>query len=349
MAWNPQAAPQDLPTKDKFKHDTRVMGKRKSIRLIDIALEAWEADHGLENSTWVYKECRHWLKAKEGKNSSGAVKRRGEIFTLLAGAIQWIAYNDPELGVAFEAFHRRKAGLPDGHADAHSMPGVYQHERSTYMASGKEHAMSATEIASEYLMPAGRLDALGVADTFSKLTEEEYISAAGALGNVDVIYLRKMSRLRFMLMQNQYHMLCSIDMQLFTTDQRDGWPFAMDRYGNLFCADNRDHGGQFNHSSFNAGREVICAGNMKINNGQLIMIDNNSGHYQPPLQQLENAIINLRDEQVDLSACLIEAHDYETQPGFHVVWEYTVDAFLGRNAIRMGVARDRVELRRQAV
>lgn len=346
MAWNPNFVPRDLPTLKQFKHDTRVIGKRKSIRLVDIALDAWNEDHGLENTIWVYKECRHWLKAKEGKNSSGAELRRGEIRNLLAGAIQWIAYNDPDLGAAFEAFHRKKAGLPDGHADSHSMPGVYQHERSTYLASGKEHALSATEIGSEYLMPSGRLDALGIADTFSALSEDEYIAAAEVLGSVDVIYFRKMSRLRLMLLQDQHHMLCRIDMQPITTDMRDGWPFAMDRYGNLFCADNRGHGGQFNHSSFNAGKEVICAGNMQINHGQLIRIDNNSGHYQPPLRQLENCIRIMRDDQVDLRACLVHAHDYETEPGFHIQWEYTVDSFMERGALRMGRSRDRVQISR---
>ena len=37
----------------------------------------------------------------------------------------------------------------------------------------------------------------------------------------------------------------------------------------------------FHHSSFLAGNEVACAGEIYVENGNLIKIDNNSGHYAP--------------------------------------------------------------------
>lgn len=39
--------------------------------------------------------------------------------------------------------------------------------------------------------------------------------------------------------------------------------------------------GSFHHSSFNSGKKVRCAGTMEVEDGKLVGIDNNSGHYQP--------------------------------------------------------------------
>ena len=53
---------------------------------------------------------------------------------------------------------------------------------------------------------------------------------------------------------------------------------------------------RYNHSSFCAGREVICAGLIRINKGDITYISNESGHYTPPPTQLANAIQILAEE-----------------------------------------------------
>jgi hypothetical protein len=60
----------------------------------------------------------------------------------------------------------------------------------------------------------------------------------------------------------------------------NGFMFAMDEYGTLFAraAAGLATGGQYwNHSSFNAGKDVICAGMIRIHAGVLQYVDNNSG------------------------------------------------------------------------
>ena len=85
--------------------------------------------------------------------------------------------------------------------------------------------------------------------------------------------------------------------ELITTVVANGHQtaYAMDYYGNLYCRDvkggfttDSDTGELkfFNHSSFNAGKNVICAGVLVIKDGLLININNMSGHYRPTKDNL---------------------------------------------------------------
>ena len=81
----------------------------------------------------------------------------------------------------------------------------------------------------------------------------------------------------------------------------------MDRYSNLFTYDIGDLEGQgqkppaVNHSSMNAGRAVLCAGMIKVENGQVTLLTNSSGHYKPNKQHFSQAVAILRDEGLDFS------------------------------------------------
>jgi len=61
---------------------------------------------------------------------------------------------------------------------------------------------------------------------------------------------------------------------------------------------------QHNHSSLNAGADVICAGEIEFQNGMITYISNESGHYKPKPRQLQNCVnsLNVADE-ADLSRC----------------------------------------------
>ncbi|MDB6090368.1 MAG: protein IQM3-like [Gammaproteobacteria bacterium] len=56
----------------------------------------------------------------------------------------------------------------------------------------------------------------------------------------------------------------------------------------LFIAEHR--GGVFHHSSFLSGQRVRCAGMIRIDNGRVSAISNNSGHYKPRKQQMVNML-----------------------------------------------------------
>lgn len=76
----------------------------------------------------------------------------------------------------------------------------------------------------------------------------------------------------------------------------------MDKYGNLMSVadDAQFDGGTFRsehrHSSLNAGNNVICAGYIKIVNGEVKYIDNKSGHYKPTEKDLAKAVLTLMNE-----------------------------------------------------
>jgi hypothetical protein len=107
------------------------------------------------------------------------------------------------------------------------------------------------------------------------------------------------------------------------------YPYAMDVYGNFFTkaeGSTRANVDNFNHSSFNAGKAVTCAGMTKIQNGLLLWIDNNSGHYKPGKQHLHNLVCVLAQEGVDLTRAAVGLYDYTG--GAQKVYLYKASNFL---------------------
>lgn len=56
--------------------------------------------------------------------------------------------------------------------------------------------------------------------------------------------------------------------------------YVIDKKGNLYFHAEPD-GGRFHHSTFLGGEDVLSAGNIRVTNGKITMIDNESGHYKP--------------------------------------------------------------------
>lgn len=56
----------------------------------------------------------------------------------------------------------------------------------------------------------------------------------------------------------------------------------------------------FYHSSYMAGRDVLCAGRIFVKQGRLVGIDNASGHYKPSAERLRTAIRDLDRQGVEL-------------------------------------------------
>jgi hypothetical protein len=90
--------------------------------------------------------------------------------------------------------------------------------------------------------------------------------------------------------------------------------YAMDKYGSLitmpvglfFTKNTRVYDGngdaQHNHSSLNAGADVISAGEIEFQNGRIVYISNESGHYKPKAKQLQNCVNSLHvADEADLS------------------------------------------------
>lgn len=134
-------------------------------------------------------------------------------------------------------------------------------------------------------------------------------------GDGTVHYVRQKDRYRYMVFRNSRGLLEDYKGVVITTKDDAGsfpWAYAMDQYGNLFVNDHVGHKNRkhtfWNHSSFNAGNRVRCAGVVQIDKGQLKYIDNASGHYKPSKTDLENCLRTLQDEEVDLSQTEVRLH-----------------------------------------
>jgi hypothetical protein len=162
--------------------------------------------------------------------------------------------------------------------------------------------------------------------TFATLTNAEFDLIArtiGANGEVShVTFLNKLARLEFLVIPDPNLYSSSlrplVDANARTPhDNQDtsfGAPvaemYAMDSYGNLFVKDARSltDGGMWNHSSFNAGNPVVCAGMILIRQGRLDHIDSASGHYQPDAVALRAAVKHLRNEGVVITNTRVTVH-----------------------------------------
>ena len=142
--------------------------------------------------------------------------------------------------------------------------------------------------------------------------------AADSNGNSEVgqtQYLTRDERVRYIAVPDGVGMLCDFNNQLITTPGE--YMYAMDEGGNLMIND-QDNFDQvnyalFNHSGFNAGKDVICAGTLIINNGTLVRISNNSGHYKPSQVNLYNCILVLAADGVQLNHTVVQCFMHNSQ------------------------------------
>lgn len=72
--------------------------------------------------------------------------------------------------------------------------------------------------------------------------------------------------------------------------------------------------GAFHHSSFVAGGEVLCAGEIVIVNGVVRMIDNNSGHYLPSSLHLQTVVEFMRGQGAQIPDTAVEFYAERSRP-----------------------------------
>jgi hypothetical protein len=86
--------------------------------------------------------------------------------------------------------------------------------------------------------------------------------------------------------------------------------YVMDAKGNFYLSFEAQKG-KFHHSSFLAGQPVACAGEMIIFQGKILLINNQSGHYQPPPLALEQAIDSLKKNGIDVENIKIDRFGFD--------------------------------------
>ena len=78
------------------------------------------------------------------------------------------------------------------------------------------------------------------------------------------------------------------------------------RHWMKFDPDNYANVGNFYHSSYTRGSDVICTGCLTADNGTITYVNNFSGHYQPPPSQLQLFVDSLRTFGVPLQKVDVE-------------------------------------------
>lgn len=303
------------PPKSSFPVKSLLIGRGSEMALIDSALAEWDAVHGglakdlkVSALRHISGACSTYLKNRIEKKTALSMRRKSEVRKLLDLSLAALKKIDTAEG-AFAAKKSKATvhGKLDGKAT--SLSGGYAHERTSYLNTGKQYAAAASAI-------HDNIDNFSKSSfkTFAKAYDAELtqqtsnFGAAKAQKMLQVTYLTKSQRMAYLAIPNDGAFMRADGTALESTDvmrgRRMGDVWAMDRYGNMFVKDvtsSAGPGGYFNHSSFNAGNDVICAGVCVFNRGGvLVYIDNGSGHYKPDAEALRSALAFFAEEGVDL-------------------------------------------------
>lgn len=328
-----------MPSWDQFKAatDNKSLFQRargSNIAHIDLALQNWYAEASragarrkVELLSALLSACSKWLKLKMGPTTETLrLKRRVAIHALAEAALDELqALAAPADRVAFD---RRKFAVLSGARRV--QPGMhplralsrgYAHERSLYLKGGKQEALSGTKVhnhlsyATEGIAP---FDNVAFANKeFDQLTETEFRHMAQLARQANMKYqvefTRKAGRTAYWAIPGPQGRFFDVNDKPINAPEAGGWIWAMDEYGNLFLRSGREAEGReilLNHSSFNAGKPVICAGSIVVEDGLLRKIDNSSGHYKPTRSDLLAALQCLLDDGADLGKASAWVFEY---------------------------------------
>lgn len=95
-------------------------------------------------------------------------------------------------------------------------------------------------------------------------------------------------------LKSHFHPNSIIDTLLRKTLNVNTWIFVADRFGNLYVGIKQT--GRFQHSSFLGGGQVLAAGLLRANNGQLTQLSPLSGHYRAGSDQFKSFLTILEHE-----------------------------------------------------
>ncbi len=143
-------------------------------------------------------------------------------------------------------------------------------------------------------------------------------------GGLNLIYMNAEQRAEWqLLVWNDAFYLGDKKVNTFKGSQRSPWLYAMSPEGALFAhpPQHSREKGTIHHSSFLAGKDALCAGEIMIADGRLIEISNESGHYATRLIHLASAcaaILEVYDPKNDGYALFVDyANEFKGMIGVH--------------------------------
>ena len=294
----------------------------------------------------IANACGDYLATKEGKQQKKAASRFGNPSARLVNRITKVKQlvGQVFLRMAFERYDYQKevrsgpgTKLQGAAAQATGLKGSYAHERTNFVATKAGQNLAGTQTAvnpqgasfvhqkmAEHQAQPKQAPANVIAmlnkdfDTLTLLEfnalQNHFSQGQQGLGHLpNVHFARKDERFRELMLVPLDGLLHMSDGSLCDVKWN---AYALDIYGNLLVAkankswQHGASGAQFNHSTLAAGRDVICAGEIKIEKGLIGYISNESGHYKPTAAQLVNAILVLSEEyQLPLMESVTEVVD----------------------------------------
>jgi len=324
-------------------------GYGSNMTKVLLALEAYDAQklaaveirQRLLYNLW--KQCGKWLALKAGKSTANELfaRRKMHITNLQGEALNELAAINPNLRTMLENYQSKKS-LQGAMHGLKGLSGGYSIERELYLKHGKASGMTVSMSNVHSSIGSGNhrtYKALQKKD-FSHLLASDVEKLLKVSIPEDkqhgkqVAFMNKIERLKY-IVQIENDLCCDIDDRLISLtdklwDSYSLFPYAMDKYGNLFVVTDflskrnvvqaLPGGGnttnfqlkqltQFNHSTILAGADVICAGCIHIGwnarrnaaePGVLSSIDNGSGHYKPSLDDLVRCVSILQQQGVDI-------------------------------------------------
>lgn len=305
---------------------------RENIGVVDRALARWkflEPQAGLllqkkKACAELVGVCRYWLNERSDKAIKGVYAvRKPQVEQLGAAAFKWLRYLSFE-SAKFDKTNLARIGNPGAahfRGTVPLQPG-YAQERAMWTqtkATGNPSAISMSQIHSPM---AGAMIEQSVDPAvqaiwnkeFDQMTVQDVITLNQVLAQnaqaMNVWYMPKTERMDYMLMVQDGWFYSGFN-EPFRMQGVRKYVYAINGYGNVFIVqsnvrtpqqDSSGYTGEtyLNHSTLNAGREVVCAGVMNLVDG-IPCIDNNSGHYKPNRVQMHNAICMLDEEGLDLA------------------------------------------------
>jgi hypothetical protein len=311
--------------------------------------------HEVDGCLWVLAACRQWLDAKGTKTSDNVERRRDAVRRLAKQALRLLKWHrDPAWRAAWDTFETNKSrpkatelkGLHGPFAREAAKPKGEPRMGATMVAKGLNFD-SAHEVYGKFTTAVeGITNASNVTTKteLEELTDDEYRQIEELLfkwkgqalktrsGDVEMVvkelvYMSKDDRIASMLVPRERVFYTSGGARFSTAaEPNKRMIYAVDEYGNFYAG--RGEAGVTNHSSFNRGKGVLCAGEIQAKNGVPLFLSNGSGHYKPSTLHLRNAIVKLRDYGIPLDNMFV--YDFQAKRAYVSGRNFLVDKAVPR-------------------
>ena len=289
----------------------------------------------------LLQACNQWLAGKGDKTSDNVELRRRAVRRLAKQGLRLLKWHrDPGWRAAWDGFDTNKSKgkatelkqLQGAFAREAEKPKGVPRMGATMVAKGLNFDSRHPE-SGKFTDAVERITNSANVTTkteLDELTDAEYREIEALLfewkgkelkkgsGDVEMvvkelIYMNKDERIATMLVPRNRAFFTSGGAPFSTaTEPKKRMIFAVDEYGNFYSG--RGEAGVMNHSSFNRGKGVLCAGEIQARNGIPLFMSNGSGHYKPTTLHLRNAIVKLRDYSIPIDNMFV--YDFDAKLAF---------------------------------